>query len=661
MFRFILNKFRVDLWYLSAIIVQLVLIFQTIFKVFPVTIGFFPYWSKLSESSTLYKDFFYPFPPMSLIVDGAIPRLFPNIALAEQTLQAVKWLIIVSLLFLILRKLKFSSLSAFIGVTIAGAGYYVSPGNITAGYLELVWLFLLAGTYFALCGFYSISNWQFFYFASGLFFSLSALTKQTALIPCLTVMATICLIEFLKPSKSSLARIAFSFSGFALPVLVFVFLGVIQGNLHEAITDIFSGGGKNPFSSDKWVYWFLDGIGIKSPKMPLLLIAGGLALLAVIKKITTISKVKILLVGTSITLIELGILGFTGLDPVQGIIQGKISSWITLLLIVLAGFAFSFEYMNAILKQRTFLVFLPLIACLFITIGTKIPSYDGDLDLWIFNYPTYLNQVGGLTMLALFFISFTKIKIYVSGNSSVFKNYSLLFAVSFGFAVMNALSAGLGIETWLLTIALGASYFTKVVEEYFHNKLAIIPILCSVLVILLPMSIAQSIRPYEWWGIAENSLDTAHKPVNLPGLEGFILGEQTAKEYTQISSVLKFNEDGEKVLIGPNLAGLLGEVFPGVEEVELKCPILWWDLCPETLAREDLDSLKVSSPNLIIWNVAPEYVMLGHETNFLNGKKSQQRFIQNWVIDQAKSGDYSIQLDTRDDMGGWGLLVLKKL
>ncbi|MDH6537260.1 hypothetical protein M2112_001499 [Aurantimicrobium minutum] len=61
MFRFILNKFRVDLWYLSAIIVQLVLIFQTIFKVFPVTIGFFPYWSKLSESSTLYKDFFILF------------------------------------------------------------------------------------------------------------------------------------------------------------------------------------------------------------------------------------------------------------------------------------------------------------------------------------------------------------------------------------------------------------------------------------------------------------------------------------------------------------------------------------------------------------------------------------------------------------------------
>jgi hypothetical protein len=658
--RFNTRKLNVSFWFLSVLLVQLVLIFQTIFKVLPVTIGFFPYWSKLSETSTVYKDFFYPFPPISLIIDGAIPRLFPNIAVAEQTLQAIKWLLIVSLLFFILRKLDFSPLSAFIGVTIAATGYYVSPGNITAGYLELVWLFLLAATFFALCGFKSNKKSEYFLLVSGLFLSFASLTKQTAIVPSIAVLATIVLIEIVKPSKSSMKQAGLLLLGFALPIVFFMFVGLLQGNLHEALLNIFSGGGKNPFSSDKWIYWLLDGLGIKSPKIPLLLIAGGLLLLVLRKKIEITASVNYLLAGTSLTLLQLGILGFSGLDPIQGIVQGKMVSWLIFFFIVLASFAFVFDYFDLQIKRKVIFGVLPLFACIVIIIGTKIPSFDGDLSLWVFNYPTYLNQVGGLTTIALFFLAISQIDKFNKGYSKEFKNFTLLFAVSFGFAAMNSLSAGLGIETWLLTIALAVSYFSKVIEENLRSKLALIPILISVLLIILPMSIAQSIRPYEWWGIAEDSLDSVHKDVNLPGFEGFILGENTAKQYSQIALALQSNEQGEAVLLGPNLAGLLGEVFDNVNQVNLECPILWWDLCPETMAQADLNALIKNPPNLIVWNVAPEFVIHGHETNFLNGKKSAQRSIQQWVKQQAKSGDYRIVLDTRDEKEGWGLLVLKK-
>jgi hypothetical protein len=670
-------KLLIDWWFWATLALQGFLTSQTLFKVLPPTVGFFPYWAKTAERATIYKDFVFPFPPLSLWVEGSIPNLFTNVALAEQTMQAVKWLAIAGVLYQILRTLGFESISSFLGTSISCTAYYCSPGNITAGYLELVWLFLLIATLFALKYVKSEKERSWHAFLAGLFVMCAFLTKQSAIIPLFLMSLAFVYVESINnPRGFRRARTYTFFAGVAVPTLILIVFGLFAGNLGDAVTTIFSGGGKNPFGSLNPFFWLIEGFGLKSPRTPVLL---GVAAVVVLLKYRSTrdggakSLDSRLLLGSGTALLILCILGSLGLGPLEGTNGTRSASLVVLLAVALGMIIFISEHSpdwRSLGKWQV--IVISVYAVLVIFAGTKLVFFDPTSSSWVGTYATYLNEISGLGVIGSFCLL-----IYDVTQSHRAKRHSayrqellIIFMISFGFAIMNVLSAGLGIETWLLILAIVVGIFSRFILSIFATSLGRLAAVAALLIPLVGMSAQQSLVPYEWWGITDDNLTARHEMSPLPGLRGFNLGPNSSEFYGTLNHYLEQakNESPSphRLLIGPNITGTLAQVFDETNTYPMTCVIQWWDLCSDKETLADLEKINADLPEAIIWNIAPENVAYGHEWNFRNGNTSGLRLMQDWIKAHANSpayhvaGEYEVPLSPGSTNDPWRLILLIK-
>lgn len=662
---FKIKKTNDVIWLVPTIALQIFLLAQTFLKVLPPTNGFFLYWARLSNESTVYKDFYFPLPPVGLLVEGQFPLLFGSPVIAEQWIQAFKWLLICLVLFCILLQLGFNGLSSFLGVTVSASAYLVSPGNITAGYLELVWLFILLGVYFSLQTF-SSKHSPFSPLLSGVFFSLAALTKQSALIIAFfAVLGFVAIILYLKET-SSRQKIQLFIIGILIPFLFVFFWLFIYGNATEFIQQAFGFGGKNPGKSN-WKFWLLDGFGIKSQILPLILIFFSIFTAYSItseksKNLQGMNKFK---VSISFLLLALSILMINGINLLTGAPSGKSSSILILFVVLLAigGILSENKIINDIstLMMSLVVIVFGIVAVLF---GATLLTHDVPKQNWYFTFLPNMNLLGAMGTVALLCLGFLFFK--TKTNQS---NHQFLFVgiIAASFALMNSLSGGLSIETWLLGLSFAIAWIASNFFLHLPTNIAKASVVLLFSTVLFAFSASQQENPYDWWGIKVDSLIAQPHFSNSEVVPGFTLGENTAKFYESVDSA--FTEigkslDDDRVLFGPNLAGLAGSLYPNIQTYKLNCPILWWDICTASNSASDLKKIISDPPEVIVWYAAPEEVISGHELGFGGGEPSSIRAIQNWILEQISEGNYKV-VASRALLNGpedkWRLYVLEKI
>jgi hypothetical protein len=248
-----------------------------------------------------------------------------------------------------------------------------------------------------------------------------------------------------------------------------------------------------------------------------------------------------------------------------------------------------------------------------------------------------------------------------------FQRIAFPLTVSFGFALMNSLSGSLGVETWLLSLGLVWAFMAKIILDLFQSLFSKFLFMAVVLLQLIPMLGAQTLVPYQWWGIQDDALSEKRTPSNISGLSGFNLGGDTEALFGHLDQTFHKLEqnpvNGFGILLGPNIAGLAGQVFTNVKTYPLKCPIEWFDLCSEEQTLDDLRSLQKQLPSAVVWNVVPEYVLEGHEKAFRNGTRSGIRSIQNWLSSKVEDGTYRLESEYvigANEVTSWRLKTLIK-
>lgn len=657
-------------WLFAALLLQAILISQSIFKVMPVSVGFFLRWAREASIRGLYTEFFYPFPPVSLWVEGNLPLMFPNPNVAEQWVQAAKWILIVAALFYLLVELKFTGLQAFIGVTMAGTAYFVSPGNITAGYLELAWLFLIVGTLCVVRSLSRVPYSQAVMAFGGISFALAALTKQTTMVVALVVALILLVIE--RRNLRHWNRAYVFVVGGLIPVLIIVGYAILQGTFTAAISNILGGGGKAPFSSSLPLFWLVEGFGFTSPRFALVVLGIGSLLIAIRgsrggNRVRN-PQTKTILLASGLIAICAGLIGINGLSALDSIPTIKSAELFVALIFVLVAATFFFEEFQLLKQLPTYVWSFVLVASgiAFILLGTKANSIDPEFAGWSGNYLISINLIGGIGAIgALFYALFHELNVR-RGRAIPSRGILVASSVTIAFALGQVLSAGLGVEIWLLSLAVTFGAFAKLLSQAFSSSAAKMLVLIATLALLAPMAFAQSRVPYSWWGLAEDALYSNHAVSDRRELDGYELGTSSRSALETIGAGIDEIKQSESspTLIGPNLAGLPGQVFPGLVTYELICPIPWYDLCPASLEAQDLKRLQESPPNSIIWAVAPQSVLDGHAKNFSSAQIFPFQEMQDWVLAQSTNGRYRVVSDSligatqSDPASMWRLLIL---
>ena len=211
---------------------------------------------------------------------------------------------------------------------------------------------------------------------------------------------------------------------------------------------------------------------------------------------------------------------------------------------------------------------------------------------------------------------------------------AILIAISWG----GAMSASLGFLTGYSTLGLLAAliiyYSSKIQSTFFETiNLLIIFIVCSI------FFCNKIVAPYSWWGLNVESADKLLYTVDLPYMAGIKTSKQTKYLLEEISAIIEENAtDSDEIFSYPHMPiyYLLTNHQPFTYSY-----IQWFDVSSDTALINDMQRVRQVKPKVIILECLPDFVFAGHEKSFRNGNISQQRIMQEELLEFVESNNYS--------------------
>jgi hypothetical protein len=217
-------------------------------------------------------------------------------------------------------------------------------------------------------------------------------------------------------------------------------------------------------------------------------------------------------------------------------------------------------------------------------------------------------------------------------------------------AAANSLSGGLSWETWPVAGVVLIGALTQFSARWLSGTTATV-LLTTSIGALIVISVAASVaRPYIWWGLEEPAVRGRLSAPEVENLRSTRVPEASRQYWDRLQGAYETaaaeaeRETGDsRVFVGPNNAGV--SWLLNVNRYEQRCPVLWYDVCPDREARVDYERLQSDPPEVVIWNVPPEWVSKGHELAFRDGRPSTVRSINEWVALAVLSGNYRTVAD----------------
>lgn len=654
------------------VILQVPFLVSTATSFAPLTYGWFTLWADLSKSRLPYKDFFIPFPPLGILIHGTIPNLFSNSMFVESVVECIVWIALVLALFSILRQI-WPVTAAAIGTYIGSLYLFAYPVNKIAGYYESMLLFILLGLVFLLK--FQNTNRHRFVYLSGFFIGGAPFIKQTAAFSCL-VLSILLILAVLKSNNSKnfliLALIGITTVPFCIAAWA-VGIGVFP----EMLASYFAGGGKNA-SILRLLTWGFGGTLLSSAWWPWLTFLCGFALAFTIEKGVLNQAIPNRYFGGDRIISVTIALTFSGILSPQLLVSGVDQELVVVsFAVVWLGVIFSLLVPHSELTGTLYSKKLRILVGLnfFILLIYVLPN------IGFASNPDSTSQVGQLgstiaSSLGLGSAAFTILMILAvfqpqslfqgffynfelgSSNTEIGENTKfrlLCFSMTLiALALGNSLSAGATGEAWHPAFAALISSLVSIVN-YRKRQGALKIVAFSCAIPLLSIFAARIVQePYSWWATREPALSVERQSTSIRRLDGFRINESQADRWERLADLVRPSVNGQ-VFAGPNIGGV--PYILGLASAHNNCPVLWWDVCPENLAMEDLEWLKKTRPEYILWEQQPEFVIKSHEDAFRDGSVSAIRAIGDWLTGNQGDSGYSLVATIKND-GSPDLLIL---
>ena len=638
------HKYRIILLALQIPILSI-----SSFQFYTPTMGWFEIWGEKMASGELYTTSFSPLPPLPIFILGYIPTRFNQPLVVETILSILLWMIFVYLLNSCTR-LAFNPGISFFAVLTFSYIYFAEPTDIVAGYFELAWIFVFATFLFTIKTIQkpSLINRGLII----LFSILLVLTKQNFALVSITMILTV--IFFLNRVNIKLCK-------HFMVTVVLAYLGtfLLLYRYSEKIFDQLNGTAKKPNLNrviENLIIWPITTIGLFSC---ILFFAAALKYIQNKKLFYETKGSNLLLYLASLN----GAIYFASSNILGFINQGMLISFA-----VLSGGIFAFNDR----LRRKITSMQPAMLLTFFTFTVLIVSVAGSL---VFGFMNVLNKFLSIEPLVYFqgfkvlisaqlltlmiaviilFIgsipyriySNSKSKIHEVSGSTVFKESnvpSIMFLISFAFAISNSLSGGLTIQSFSIFYCLVFCTLFSKVRVLQSRSVTIFVATVGIVSLLLSSLLQTFVTPYSWWGLRAERIDFQTKTLSKFGIPLFRITPGQDVFLSDITSAITTEKDKDsRVYFGPNVQGMKF-LFHQLPSYQGMCTINWWDVCPEEIALEDFKNLKEDKPKFIVWNHFPPSVALGHESAFRSQiGNSAVRQIDAWLLEQVQLGNYDL-------------------
>jgi len=160
----------------------------------------------------------------------------------------------------------------------------------------------------------------------------------------------------------------------------------------------------------------------------------------------------------------------------------------------------------------------------------------------------------------------------------------------------------------------------------------------AVIILMSNLMISKIIEPYNWWGLTQDNILSSKYETNYEQLEGIKVDKKTRDFFNTVKfNIDKYSKTDDDVYLYPHIPifYLLHHKTPPVKSI-----IQWYDFATTTQLKEDLESLKRSLPNVIVWLDPPVFVKTGH-SNMLNHPLIQEEY-DNLFYKLIIEGDYKV-------------------
>lgn len=635
---------------LTVCVIQLFLIKAVFLAHLPITDGWYLTFAHLSKDRVPYKDFYIPFPPGTLFFEGFLPSLFPNSFVGEQIIHVILWLILCVACFALARALT-NVPGAVFATSISCALYFVQPGNIIAGYFETMYAFLLVAVA-CITKVLQQRHGLIYCSLAGISLGISTTIKQSVWLTAVAI--TVFLIILVKQHRLRFSQFVYFLCGATCPWIAVVLWSVYRGNTTSLLSGILTGGGK---AVSEWSVLTTFGVSVL-PQGAFIVLYLFLLLMLFTNphnktNISTWSQnlPNPLLVGVVLAL------GGVGVNSVA--IENFVSTCFVLMGLITMVAVFSSRNQvssdwNSYSRLRIVILFvaLPLLTLAITSfISPKSPGLSSirpTVSEWFSSIgallgTSFIGVAAGALVVALYiFINRYRFSRMTSDLAA------LLLVVHLTMTLSNSIAGGDSIETWLLPLIVGLVLLSRVFQFYVNSAMLTFG---SIALCLFAGSVGsyQVLNPYSWFQVTDAPLTASRRSVKVENIRFFRLDETSAKDYETLSAglaeAIREKGKGTEVFFGSRNLGLAemlsAEVFPTT------CPVLWWDICPETLAKQDEIHVRATRPEIVIWTFEPEVTIIANEDAWRNRKLSAVRGIQGWLYDQIDSGHYRVLATTK--------------
>jgi hypothetical protein len=661
---------KLDKFSIWLLILQIPLLSFSVFRFFSPTLGWFSVLGEKMASGELYRTTFSPLPPLSIFLEGYIPTRFNQPLVADSIINSLFWLLFVYLLNECSRTLTNPRISFYVVLTFSYM-YFSEPTDIVSGYFELVWIFICF-TY--IWSVKTIKNPTVKNVAITSIFSMSlVLIKQNFLIVSLVCLIVVGYNLYKKSLKNFYSLIVIASLPYATAaVILFIYSSTIFKQLN--------GASKNPslnFLTDNLFNWPIKTVGYASLTF---FIACAMSI-SFNKTFHKIAITKILFLSGAVNAL------FNFMDR-QGV--ANISSQLLLNLalinleIIVIAFLFFIQPKKPSIKVSV-LILIPLIG---IALNTLLPALGLDSSKSLPTSNSLLTYFEGFKVLLSACLLAFMISILISIFSKELQNsyfylirkspapqnpkspteldcHLFILFISFSVAVANSLSGGLTIQSFSLMYCLVFSILLSRETKPGKNLLDRAFIGTATVTVLVLSLLQIHTVPYSWWGFKIDSLSKQSSSLADIGLPLFKATSAQKDFFAKVQQTVSSEENKESsIYFGPNIQGLK-YVFDSLPTYEGRCIIIWWDVCPEELALEDLKNLKKDLPKYVLWNHFPSYVAQMHERSFRSGQDvSAVNQLDRWVTEQSLLGQYRViatwSINEESQGQNWELVFLAK-
>jgi len=648
---------------LTVFTTQAVICFANFKRLMPTSAGWYLTWAEEASRRIVYKDFFFPFPPGALFFEGVIPTKFSQSFAMQETWNIFTWLGL-SLAIYALARLFSSVPISIVASTIGLVSYICTPGKIIAGYYETMLAFLIIGLVSIIYGFRLERSRLILV---GIFaVSMSTLVKQTAWGPAFFILMFTSIYLWRQESQQKLFRLFLLFA--TAPWLVVTAWNLRVGNFISMWSALLSGGGKgsNKFG---FVTTFLGGLTPVTPRWPFLVLFVSLILTLILDLRSNFRRISLsaLISYCFLSLLMDENFSLSGTSRVQNFFF-----WIGLLTIGYCILRWLKQLQSIPLAQNQSLIvdhwdiwLVSFLVLLMLICGFLVQPAKDTQDVFSLDFQLWFRQAGEHLMTSMsgfFILSILLLILLYNARDFLIRPPTLLsrltrldILILLAFIVMqqlmNAFAGSPSVEMYLVSIVICLSVIGETLRTLIdrHGLLLFVSLSMPWVAFMVPIKLE---NPYSWMGNSEASLSAQRVTLDVGRAVDFQVETVRARVLQTIDTELKRSEtfvQDKRVFFAIRNAGMAA-LFD-VEPYPLKCVVLWWDVCPEPLAKMDRMNLAKNPPSRIVWTNESEPIYKANESVWLKGKVSSVSQIKLWIEEEVARGRYIKALDITYEPG----------